>query len=96
MDSLEELAVREYDSMACPQMIVQLYRGQMKLYVNQSSVYEGATTVVEHQDKYQAARLEMAESFILCSHQAFKIHIKSIAIFIQEDDRGLGCSRPLC
>ncbi len=41
VDSLEEPAVWEYNSMACPQMIVQLYRGQMKVYVNQSSVYEG-------------------------------------------------------
>jgi hypothetical protein len=49
-------------------------------------VYEGATAVVEHQDKDQAVGLEMAESFILCSHQAFKTHIKSIAIFIHEDD----------
>jgi hypothetical protein len=43
--------------------------------------------VVGHQDKDQAAGLEMAELFILCSHQAFKTHIKSIAIFIHEDDR---------
>jgi hypothetical protein len=87
VDSLEETVVWECDSMACPQMIVQLYRGLMKVYVNPSGVYEGATTVVEHQDKDQAAGLEMAESFILCSHQAFKTHIKSIAIFKHEDDR---------
>jgi hypothetical protein len=31
----------------------------MKVYVNQSGVYEGATTVVEHQDKDQAAGLEI-------------------------------------
>jgi hypothetical protein len=29
----------------------------------------------------------MADSFILCSHQAFKTHIKSIAVFIQKDDQ---------
>jgi hypothetical protein len=50
-------------------------------------MFEGATTVVEHQDKDQAAGLEMAELFILCSHQVFKTHIKSIAIFIHEDDQ---------
>ncbi len=67
--SLEGTVVWEYDSMACPQTIVQLYRGMMKVYVNQSVVYEGSTAVVEHQDKDQAAGLEMADSFILCSHQ---------------------------
>jgi hypothetical protein len=41
---------------------------------------------VEHQDKDQAAGLELAESFILCGHQAFKTHIKSIAVFIHKDD----------
>jgi hypothetical protein len=86
VDSLEGTVVWEYDSMACPQMIVQLFRGLMKVFVNQSGVYEGSTTVVEHQDKDQAAGLEMADSFILCSHQAFKTHIRSIAVFIHKDN----------
>jgi hypothetical protein len=43
--------------------------------------------VVEHQDKDQAAGLELAESFILCSHQAFRTHIKNIAVFVHKDDR---------
>ncbi len=29
----------------------------------------------------------MAESFILCGHQAFRTHIKNIAVFIHKDDR---------
>ncbi len=43
--------------------------------------------MVEHRDKDQAAGLEIAESFILCGHQALKTHNKSIAIFMHEDDR---------
>jgi hypothetical protein len=50
----------------------------MKAYVNQTNTYEGSTVVVEHQDKDQAAVLELAESFILCGHQAFKTHIKNM------------------
>jgi hypothetical protein len=42
---------------------------------------------VEHQDKDQAAGLELAESFILCGHQAYRTHIKNIAIFINKDER---------
>jgi hypothetical protein len=56
-------------------------------YVNQTNTYEGSTVVVEHQDKDQAAGLKLAESFILCGHQAFKTHIKNIAVFIHKDDR---------
>jgi hypothetical protein len=87
VDSLEGTVVWDYDSMACPQTIVWLFRGMMKVYVNQSGMYEDSMAVVEHQDKYQAAGLEMAESFILYGHQAFKTHIKSIAIFIHKDDQ---------
>ncbi len=90
MDSLEGTVVWEYDSMACLQTIVRLYRGMMKAYVNQTNPYEGSTVVVEHQDKDkedQAAGLELAELFILCGHQAFRTHIKNIAVFIHKDDR---------
>ncbi len=59
----------------------------MKVYVNQSGVYEGSMAVLEHQDKDQVAGLEMIESFILCGYQAFKTHTKSFAIFIHKDDR---------
>jgi hypothetical protein len=59
----------------------------MQAYMNQSNTYKGSTVVMEHQDKDQAARLELAESFILCGHQAFKTHIKSIAVFIHKDDK---------
>jgi hypothetical protein len=70
-DSLEGTVVWEYDPMECPQTIVKLYKGMMKAYVNQSNTYEGSTVVVEHQDKDQAAGLELAELFIFCGHQAF-------------------------
>jgi hypothetical protein len=87
VDSLEGTIVWEYDSMDCPQTIVRLYRGMMKAYVNQTNTYEGSTVVVEHQDKDQAAGLELNESFILCGHQAFRTHIKTIAVFVHKDDR---------
>ncbi len=71
VDSLEGTVVWEYDSMACLQTIVQLYKGSMKVYTNQSGIYEGGTAVGEHRDKDQAAGLEMTKCFILCGHQAF-------------------------
>jgi hypothetical protein len=85
VDSLEGTVVWEYDSMACLKTIVRLYRGMMKVYVNQTNTYEGSTVVVEHQDKDQAAGLELAESFTLCGHQAFRTHIKNIAVFIHKE-----------
>jgi hypothetical protein len=46
-------------------MTVQLYKGLMKVYTNQSGIYKGSTAFVEHKDKDQAAGLEIAQSFIL-------------------------------
>jgi hypothetical protein len=51
----------------------------MKVYTNQSGIFEGGVAVTEHRDKDQAAGLEIAEPFILCRHQVFKTHIKNIA-----------------
>jgi hypothetical protein len=67
--------------------IVGLYLGMMKAYVNKTNTYEGSMVVVEHQDKDQAAGLKLAESFILCRHQAFRTDIKNIAVFIHKDYR---------
>jgi hypothetical protein len=87
VDSLEGTVVWENDSMACPKMIVQLYKGLMKIYTIQMNIYEGSTAVVEHNDKDQAAGLEFDESFMHCRHQAYKAHIKSIAVFVHNGDR---------
>jgi hypothetical protein len=65
----------------------------MKIYMNQTNIYEGSTAMVEHKDKDQAAGVEIAESFILCGHQAYKTHIKSIAIFVHNDDRVMVATR---
>jgi hypothetical protein len=44
--------------MACLQMIVQLYKDLMKVYMNPTSIYEGSIEVVEHRDKDPAEGLE--------------------------------------
>jgi hypothetical protein len=59
LDSLEGTVVWEYDSMACPQIRVQLYKELMKVYTNQSGVYERGVAVVEHRDKDLVAGLEI-------------------------------------
>jgi hypothetical protein len=46
--------------MACPQIVVQLYKGHMKVYTYQTNILKGSTAVVEHKDKDQGAGLEIA------------------------------------
>ena len=70
VDSLEGTFIWEYDPLDCPLTMVRLYKGLVKIYANQSSTLTGGTAVVEHKDKDQAAGLELAETFILCGHQA--------------------------
>jgi hypothetical protein len=56
--------------MGCPQMVIELYKGLMKAYTSHSNILEGSTAVLEHEDKDQTDGLEIAESCILCRHQA--------------------------
>ncbi len=37
--------------------------------------------------KTRTAGLEVAESFVLCGHHAYRTHIKNIAVFVHKDDR---------
>ncbi len=87
MDSLEGEMVWDYNSMACPQMLVQLCKGLMKVHTNETNALEGSTAVVEHKEKQQASGLEIAESFILCGHQPYNTYVKSIAVFVHSYDR---------
>jgi hypothetical protein len=57
VDSLEGIIVWEYDSMACPQMIVQLYKGLMKIHMNQTNIYEGSTAVVHRTQRQRSSCL---------------------------------------
>ncbi len=54
VDSLEGTVVWAYDPMACPQMIVQLYKGHMNVYTNQTKIFEGSLAVVEYKTTQRA------------------------------------------
>ncbi len=58
----------------------------MKVYANQSNMLEASMAAMEHKDRDHAGGLKLAETFIFrgvsCGHQADRMHIKSIAIFV--------------
>ncbi len=85
VNNLEGTVVWEYDSMARPQMIVQLYKGLMKIYTNRPAFTKEPLS--SWNTKIDKLLDEKAVSFILCSHQAYKTHIKNKAIFIHNDDQ---------
>jgi hypothetical protein len=73
--------VLEYSQEDCPDSIVQLYLGSIKVLSNSSTSYVGGLAIVEGSEKDQVAGLELTESFLLCRRAAMRTHIKNIVIF---------------
>jgi hypothetical protein len=74
MDTQDGTYVWEYFQEDCPDSIVQLYLGSIKVLSNSSTSYVGGLAIVEGSKKDQEAGLELTESFLLCSahpHQEY-------------------------
>ncbi len=64
MDTQDGAYVWEYSQEDCPDSIVQLYLGDIKVLSNSSSSYVGGLAIVEGSEKDQVAGLELTESFL--------------------------------
>jgi len=67
MDTQDGTYVWEYSHEDCPDSIVQLYLGSIKVLSNSSTSYAGGLTIVEGRVKDQVAGLELIKSFLLCA-----------------------------
>jgi hypothetical protein len=85
MDSFEGTFVWTIDKTVCPDTLVQLYRGPLKLFGNSTTTLEGSLALVEHAS--QAAGLELTSMFLLCGNSAYQTHLRNIALFIHPDPR---------
>ncbi len=81
MDTQDGTYVWEYSQEDCPDSIVQLYLGSIKVLSNSSIFYVGGLAIVEGSEKDQVAGLELTESFLPCGRAAMHTHIKNILIF---------------
>jgi hypothetical protein len=81
MDTQDGTCVWEYSQEDCPDSIVQLYLGSIKVLSNSSTSYMGGLAIMEGSEKDQVAGLELTESFLLCGRAAMCTHIKNIVIF---------------
>jgi hypothetical protein len=81
VDSGEGTYVWDYSQDACPDTLVSLYRGQIKVLTNSTASFTDGTAIVAGRDKNQVAGLELKETMILCGRAAQTTHIKSIAVF---------------
>jgi hypothetical protein len=81
VDSGEGTYVWDYSQDACPDTLVSLYRGRIKVLTNSTASFTDGTAIVAGRDKNQVAGLELKETMILCGRAAQTTHIKSIAVF---------------
>ncbi len=81
MDSAEGTYVWNHSEESCPDTIVKLYSGPIKVLTNTSSTFNGELAIVEGRDKNQVAGLELTETFLLCGRATQKTHIRNIVVF---------------
>jgi hypothetical protein len=80
-DSGEGTYVWDYSQDACPDTLVSLYRGWIKVLTNSTASFMDGTAFVAGRDKNQVAGLELKETMLLCGRAAQTTHIMSIAVF---------------
>jgi hypothetical protein len=81
VDSGEGNYLWEYSQDACPNTLVSLYQGCIKVLTNSTSTFSDGTAIMSGKDKNQVAGLELKETMILCGQAAQTTHIKSITVF---------------
>ncbi len=81
VDSGEGTYVWDYSQDACPDTLVSLYRGGIKVLTNSTASFTDGTAIVAGRDKNQVPGLELKETMILCGRGAQTTHIKTIAVF---------------
>jgi hypothetical protein len=81
MDTQDGTYVWEYFQEDCPDSIVQLYLGNIRVLSNSSMSYVVGLAIVEGSEKDQVAGLELTESFLLCGRAAMRTHVKNIVVF---------------
>ncbi len=81
VDSGEGTYVWDHSKDACPDTLVSLYRGRIKVLTNSTASFTNGTAIVTGRDKNQVAGLELKETMILCGRAAQTTQIKSIAVF---------------
>jgi len=86
MDSMRGTYVWKKIDSECPETLVQLYRGDLKFFVNSTEAGSlvGELAVLDKDD--QVAGLELVSPFLLCSHAAWKTHLTGIFVVIHGDN----------
>jgi hypothetical protein len=83
-DSLVGTIVWRHRPTSCPGGLTQLFRGNLKIYANNTSSFLGSVAIL--QEKGQVAGLKLQSSLLLCHHPAFRTHLKDVLVVIHPDN----------
>jgi hypothetical protein len=75
--------VWDHSQDACPDTLVSLYRGRIKVLTNLTATFTDRTAFVSGKDKSQIAGLDLKEAMVLCRQAAQTLHIKNIDMFFR-------------
>ncbi len=91
MDSAEGTYVWQHTEQACPDSIVQLYYGEVKVLTglpeDGPETFVGGLVIVEGRNKDQVAGLEITENLVMCGRAGVRTHIKNIIVFFSPNGR---------
>jgi hypothetical protein len=81
VDSGEGTYVWGFLQDTCPDTLVSLYSGPIKVLTNSTTTFTDGTAIVPRREKNQVAGLELKETMVLCGRAVQRTHIKNIAVF---------------
>ena len=82
VDSLEGCYIWETNKTTCPDSLVTLYKGPIKVFSNSTASLSGGMAIVDDPIKEQVAGLELGEQFLMCGSAAYKTHVKNLILFV--------------
>jgi hypothetical protein len=74
VDSGEGTYVWDFSQDACPDTLVSLYSGPIKVLTNSMTTFTDGTAIMSGREKKQVAGLELKETMVLCGRAAEDTH----------------------
>ena len=86
VDTILRTYVWNMTQVECPDTLNHIYRGIMRFYVNSSTTASLDNSIAVLDQGTQVAGLEGMQSFLLCTHTAWKTHMQDVIIVIYLDN----------
>lgn len=85
-DSFEGTYVWDPKELSCPEGLVPLYRGPLKVLTNDSNTITNSLAIVEDLLRGQVAGIELHEASIMCGSTAYQTNVKNLMVIVHPDE----------